>query len=237
MSSVEGRREKIAAWLQSRRISAVRAASQTITYQGMVAELDKRVEAVQQATLYEVNLRNREQVKTYLRRTDGLARLTKLVDSNPERAMRKPFKEFEAELQAVRIWSEMVRVQETRLVVRECDWLGALMDDVEESLRAGVCTETEKILMSAVLQRVIEGLEFLDVGEAGDILERIEAEVRHLFEPVRAAGFRGEMPFHHFTGVGVELVGGGLRVKPGEVSLAHLGVLFLDELPEFAGIR
>jgi predicted ATPase with chaperone activity len=38
---------------------------------------------------------------------------------------------------------------------------------------------------------------------------------------------------HYHSASMPALVGGGLRVRPGEISLAHLGVLFLDELPKF----
>ena len=66
--------------------------------------------------------------------------------------------------------------------------------------------------------------------------ELLEVSMIHSVAGALAGGeLTNRRPFrapHHSASMAA-LVGGGLRARPGEVSLAHHGVLFLDELPEF----
>lgn len=67
--------------------------------------------------------------------------------------------------------------------------------------------------------------------------EALEVSMIHsLAGTLPDGGLLKHRPFrdpHHSASLPA-LIGGGHRVKPGEISLAHHGVLFLDELPEFA---
>jgi magnesium chelatase family protein len=84
-----------------------------------------------------------------------------------------------------------------------------------------------KSLMAACLPGILPPL---DPAEALEV-----SMVQSVAGTLAAGRLTRTRPFrspHHSASMAA-LTGGGLRVKPGEVSLAHLGVLFLDELPEF----
>jgi magnesium chelatase family protein len=66
--------------------------------------------------------------------------------------------------------------------------------------------------------------ELLEVSMIASVAGEIEGGALTNRRPFRAPHHSASMP---------ALVGGGLRARPGEVSLAHNGVLFLDEMPEF----
>src|ERR1700693_6074931 len=85
-----------------------------------------------------------------------------------------------------------------------------------------------KSMLAARLSGILPPLEPSEALELGMI--------QSIAGGLRGGGLLRERPFrdpHHSASLPA-LVGGGLRVRPGEISLAHQGVLFLDELPAFS---
>ncbi len=84
-----------------------------------------------------------------------------------------------------------------------------------------------KSMLASCLPGILPPLapaEALEVSMVASVAGTLEGGKISRTRPFRAP--------HHSASMAA-LTGGGLRVRPGEVSLAHLGVLFLDELPEF----
>jgi magnesium chelatase family protein len=84
-----------------------------------------------------------------------------------------------------------------------------------------------KTLLARALPGILPGLSFdeaLDVTRIYSVADALPPEMM-----IRTRPFRS--PHHTISHAG--LVGGGNWPHPGEISLAHRGVLFLDELPEF----
>ncbi|MFM2302141.1 MAG: hypothetical protein RLZZ84_1877, partial [Pseudomonadota bacterium] len=84
-----------------------------------------------------------------------------------------------------------------------------------------------KSLLAACLPGILPPLTAAEALEVSMV-----ASVAGVLEDGRISQDRPFRSPHHSASMAA-LTGGGLKVKPGEVSLAHLGVLFLDELPEF----
>ena len=84
-----------------------------------------------------------------------------------------------------------------------------------------------KSLLAAALAGILPDLtpaEALEVSMVASIAGELEGGKLKRTRPFRSP--------HHSASMAA-LVGGGTKARPGEVSLAHLGVLFLDELPEY----
>ncbi|MET3911942.1 Mg chelatase-like protein [Bradyrhizobium sp. S3.3.6] len=84
-----------------------------------------------------------------------------------------------------------------------------------------------KSMLAARLPSILPPLspgELLEVSMIASVAGEIEGGALTSQRPFRSP--------HHSASMAA-LTGGGARAKPGEISLAHQGVLFLDELPEF----
>ena len=82
-----------------------------------------------------------------------------------------------------------------------------------------------KTMLARALPTILPSMDEAEVVEVTQIRSVTEASP----DPVQTRPFRAP----HHTASHIALVGGGAKLRPGEISLAHRGVLFMDEFPEF----
>lgn len=85
---------------------------------------------------------------------------------------------------------------------------------------------TGKTMLAKALPSLLPPLETEEILE----VTHLHSLVSHDYDKIVA-----ERPFRtpHHSASHVAVVGGGLSLRPGEISLSHRGILFMDELPEF----
>jgi len=86
---------------------------------------------------------------------------------------------------------------------------------------------TGKTMLAARLPSILPPMDHDEFIETA-LVRSVAGELTH--EPAAQRPFRS--PHHSATTVGI--VGGGSPIRPGEITLAHNGVLFLDEMPQFS---
>lgn len=86
---------------------------------------------------------------------------------------------------------------------------------------------TGKTILARALAAILPPLSAAEIVEVTRIYSAAELLAENRI--VRQRPFRNP----HHTASAIAITGGGSRARPGEVTLAHRGVLFLDELPEF----
>jgi len=85
-----------------------------------------------------------------------------------------------------------------------------------------------KTLLARCLPGILPEMSFNEIMETTKIYS-LAGQLKPGLPVIAARPFRSP----HHSASSVSLVGGGKYPRPGEVSLAHNGILFLDEMPEF----